>query len=285
MTDASQDPRTNGATTPIELVEGVYASLPGRVAAGRERLGRPLTLTEKILINHLADPERGDRARRHLQRLPSRPCRHAGRHRPDGAAAVHDRRPVRGRRPLHRALRPPDPGQGRRHDRPRRCRRHQQGGLRLPALRLGQVRHRLLGSRLGHHPPGRPRELRLPRRHDDRHRQPHPERRRSRHDRHRRRRRGCRRRDDRVPVQRALAEGDRRQAHRNAQRLVQPEGRDPRGRSRAHRRRRHRRNRRVLRPRRRLDLGHRQGDDLQHGRRDRRHHLALPVRRTTWRRT
>ena len=46
----------NGATTPIELVEGVYASLPGRVAAGRERLGRPLTLTEKILINHLADP-------------------------------------------------------------------------------------------------------------------------------------------------------------------------------------------------------------------------------------
>ncbi len=46
----------NGATTPIELVESVYASLPGRVAAGRERLGRPLTLTEKILVNHLADP-------------------------------------------------------------------------------------------------------------------------------------------------------------------------------------------------------------------------------------
>ena len=44
------------ATTPIELVESVYASLPERVAAGRERLGRPLTLTEKILINHLADP-------------------------------------------------------------------------------------------------------------------------------------------------------------------------------------------------------------------------------------
>jgi aconitate hydratase len=43
------------AGTPIELVEGVYASLPGRVAAGRERLGRPLTLTEKILLNHLGD--------------------------------------------------------------------------------------------------------------------------------------------------------------------------------------------------------------------------------------
>jgi len=42
------------AGTPIELVNGVYATLPGRVAAGRERFGRPLTLTEKILLNHLA---------------------------------------------------------------------------------------------------------------------------------------------------------------------------------------------------------------------------------------
>ena len=45
------------AGTPIELVEGVYASLPARVAAGRARFGRPLTLTEKILLNHLADPD------------------------------------------------------------------------------------------------------------------------------------------------------------------------------------------------------------------------------------
>jgi len=44
------------AGTPIELVEGVYATLPQRVAAGRERFGRPLTLTEKILLNHLGDP-------------------------------------------------------------------------------------------------------------------------------------------------------------------------------------------------------------------------------------
>ncbi len=43
------------AGTPIELVEGVYATLVERVAAGRFRLGRPLTLAEKILINHLAD--------------------------------------------------------------------------------------------------------------------------------------------------------------------------------------------------------------------------------------
>ena len=45
------------AGTPIELVQGVYAKLPARVAIGRRRLGRPLTLTEKILINHLVDPE------------------------------------------------------------------------------------------------------------------------------------------------------------------------------------------------------------------------------------
>lgn len=45
------------AGTPIELVRGVYATLPERAALGRERLGRPLTLTEKVLINHLVDPQ------------------------------------------------------------------------------------------------------------------------------------------------------------------------------------------------------------------------------------
>ena len=48
---------TVSATTPIELVEGVYATLPERAALGRQRLGRPLTLTEKVLINHLLDPQ------------------------------------------------------------------------------------------------------------------------------------------------------------------------------------------------------------------------------------
>ena len=45
------------ATTPIELVEQVYGRLPDRVALGRRRLERPLTLAEKILVNHLRDPE------------------------------------------------------------------------------------------------------------------------------------------------------------------------------------------------------------------------------------
>ncbi|MEQ1786518.1 MAG: aconitate hydratase [Acidimicrobiales bacterium] len=43
------------ATTPIELVEEVYGRLPDRVALGRDRMGRGLTLAEKVLVNHLRD--------------------------------------------------------------------------------------------------------------------------------------------------------------------------------------------------------------------------------------
>jgi aconitate hydratase len=46
-----------GPDTPIELIEGVYATLDERVGGLRQRLGRPLTLAEKILANHLDDPE------------------------------------------------------------------------------------------------------------------------------------------------------------------------------------------------------------------------------------
>ncbi len=45
------------AETPIELVNEVYSTLEERLAWGRATLGRPLTLAEKILINHLDDPE------------------------------------------------------------------------------------------------------------------------------------------------------------------------------------------------------------------------------------
>ncbi len=37
----------------IELIKKVYADLPGKVTAARNELGRPLTLTEKILYTHL----------------------------------------------------------------------------------------------------------------------------------------------------------------------------------------------------------------------------------------
>src|SRR4051794_4839421 len=45
------------AGTPVELVNQVYGSLADRVALGRRRLGRSLTLAEKVLVNHLSDPE------------------------------------------------------------------------------------------------------------------------------------------------------------------------------------------------------------------------------------
>ncbi|MFM8382037.1 MAG: aconitate hydratase [Actinomycetota bacterium] len=51
------------AGTPIALVESVYATLAANTALGRQRLGRPLTLAEKILVNHLVDPAHQDMVR------------------------------------------------------------------------------------------------------------------------------------------------------------------------------------------------------------------------------
>ena len=47
------------ASTPVELIEGVYATLDERVGRARAGFGRPLTLTEKILVNHLDPSETG----------------------------------------------------------------------------------------------------------------------------------------------------------------------------------------------------------------------------------
>jgi aconitate hydratase len=44
---------TVSAGTPIELVRSAYERLTQRVDTGRERLGHPLTLAEKILLGHL----------------------------------------------------------------------------------------------------------------------------------------------------------------------------------------------------------------------------------------
>ena len=62
------------ANTPIELIEDVYASLPERLAIGRRRLGRALTFAEKVLINHLRDPETGglERGRSYTDLDPDR---------------------------------------------------------------------------------------------------------------------------------------------------------------------------------------------------------------------
>jgi aconitate hydratase len=48
------------ASTPVSLAEQVYARLPQRVQLGRERLGRPLTFAEKVLVNHLRNPHDQD---------------------------------------------------------------------------------------------------------------------------------------------------------------------------------------------------------------------------------
>ncbi len=62
------------AGTPRDLVESVYSRLDERVAIGRKRLGRGLTLTEKILFNHLADPDgqQVDRAKSYAEFYPDR---------------------------------------------------------------------------------------------------------------------------------------------------------------------------------------------------------------------
>jgi aconitate hydratase len=62
------------ANTPIELINGVYGRLAERVALGRRRLGRPLTFAEKVLINHLRDPETGglERGRSYTDLDPDR---------------------------------------------------------------------------------------------------------------------------------------------------------------------------------------------------------------------
>ena len=40
----------------IELIEHIYARTPGRLRAARKTVGRPLTLTEKILYAHYRRP-------------------------------------------------------------------------------------------------------------------------------------------------------------------------------------------------------------------------------------
>ena len=41
----------------IEMIKAVYAKFPSRIAAARKAVGRPLTLTEKILYGHLSEGE------------------------------------------------------------------------------------------------------------------------------------------------------------------------------------------------------------------------------------
>jgi aconitate hydratase len=62
------------ASTPVELVQALYAEMGDRVAAGRRRFDRPLTLAEKVLVTHLADmgDEAPRRGRSYVELRPDR---------------------------------------------------------------------------------------------------------------------------------------------------------------------------------------------------------------------
>jgi len=65
---------TLGPGTPLDLIDAVYRRLPERVAQARDRLARPLTLAEKVLCNHLADPAAPppERGRTYAELCPDR---------------------------------------------------------------------------------------------------------------------------------------------------------------------------------------------------------------------
>ena len=63
-----------GIDSTPEMVGRVYEAMESRLAVVRRRLGRPLTLTEKVLLGHLNDPEHQDLdpGRGYLMLLPDR---------------------------------------------------------------------------------------------------------------------------------------------------------------------------------------------------------------------
>lgn len=58
----------------LDLVQKVYARTPGRVKAVRKLVGRPLTLTEKILYAHYWRPvkEPAERSKTYAEFAPDR---------------------------------------------------------------------------------------------------------------------------------------------------------------------------------------------------------------------
>ena len=78
------------AETPIELINGVYATLDQRLGAMPESvLVDPLTLAEKILasITCTRPTQELERGESYVDLVP-RPGRHARRHRSNGVASV-----------------------------------------------------------------------------------------------------------------------------------------------------------------------------------------------------
>ena len=59
----------------LEMIKKLYAELPNKIAAARKVVGRPMTLTEKILYAHLAEalPEKQhERGKSYVDFAPDR---------------------------------------------------------------------------------------------------------------------------------------------------------------------------------------------------------------------
>ena len=73
-----------------EMAAKVYETMERNLAIVRRRLGRPLTLADKVLLGHADDPEHQEmEAGKSYSVPPSRPRRAAGRARADRDAPVH----------------------------------------------------------------------------------------------------------------------------------------------------------------------------------------------------
>ena len=192
------------ASTPIELIEGVYAGLADAVSFGRDRLGRALTLSEKILIAHLSSREQSlERAVSYVDLVPDRVAMQdataqmawlqfmtAGLDEVAVPTTTHCDHLIQAREDGKRDLLAATENNEEVYDFLESvCARYGAGFWKPGSGIIHQV---VAGA------------VRLPRRDDDRHRQPHPQRRRAGHDRRGRRRRGCRGRDDWIRLERAL---------------------------------------------------------------------------------
>ena len=94
-----------------ELAAKVYDTMTRTLERVRRRLGRPLTLADKVLLGHLDDPDHQEmEPGRSYLCTPPRPRRPAGRAGADRHAPVHADAAGRRRRSHHGPLRSPDPG-------------------------------------------------------------------------------------------------------------------------------------------------------------------------------
>ena len=129
----------------VDQVKRLYESMPGKLDEARRRFGRPLTLAEKILVAHADDfaKQEWSRGKAQLRLRVDRvamqdatgadgaaPVHAGGQGAGGGAATVHCDHLIRAQT-------------GAADDMDARDHREQRG-LRLPALGLEEVRHRLL---------------------------------------------------------------------------------------------------------------------------------------------